>query len=404
MVRRLFPVFLVALFCMLASTASAQTSPTQTAEHEPGLDTVSGADGPNPNAPAGATPEESVENQFPENSVETFRFEVGPGERNGSFTVAVGWPIDDGEPYDLNIDFDIFVYRIRDNGTPDDPSDDTLDPSVIASAATLDNPELAEYTSQDPDQPLIREDQYIVAVHNFCSQTSDLDEGCEGLPDQPADEEDRWEAVVTFSPYDPANVRPSVTLAGPAEGRTGQALSYTATASDADSSGPFRYAFDLNGDGVHETPSGDSGTSSTAATSFSEPGTYTVGVRVIDSDGAPAYASIDVRVTGPPVATTTKRRLIQSFRLNRPVFGGRKRNRLLIRYRLREAGRVTVSLYRGNKRVRRLSRGNRVANRTYSVRLRPRKLKRGATYTIRLSVLSADGKATQRARLSAKRL
>jgi hypothetical protein len=397
-------VFLVALFCMLAATASAQTSPTQTAEHEPGLDTVSGADGPNPNAPAGATPEESVANQFPENSVETFRFEVGAGERNGSFTVEVGWPLDPGESYDANIDFDIYVYRIRDGGTPADPSDDTLDPNVIASAASLDNPEFAEYTSQDPDQPLIREDEYIVAVHNYCSQTSDLDVGCEGLPDQPADEEDRWEAVVTFSPYEPANVRPSVTLTGPTEARTGQPLTYAATASDPDSSGPFRYAFDLNGDGVHETPAEDSGTTSAAATSFSEPGTYTVGVRVIDSDGSPAYASLDVRVSGPPVAGTAKRKLLQSFRLNRPVFGGRKRNRLVIRYRLREASRVTLTLYRGSKRIRRLSRGNRVAGRTYTVRLRPRKLKRGATYTVRLSAVSADRTATQRVRLAAKRL
>ena len=65
---------------------------------------------------------------------------------------------------------------------------------------------------------------------------------------------------------------------------------------------------------------------------------------------------------------------------------------------------MIVSLYRGKKRVRRLSAGNRTAGRTYRLTVKPGKLKRGATYTVRLSVRSADGKATQRARLSAKRL
>ena len=392
MVRRLFPVFVLGLFLTLVPSALAQTSPTQTASHQSGLNTVSGAGGPDPSAPPGATPEESVRNQYPPNSVETFRFEVKEGEENGSFSVSVGWP-------DPNIDLDIFVYRIRDNGT--------LDPNPITSAASLDDPEVADYSSADPASPLIRADQYIVAVHNYCSQTSDNPTGCPGLPDKPADEEDRWDAEVTFAPYDPTNQRPSASLSGPTKAQTGQALTYTATGSDPDGS-ISKVAFDLNGDGIHETDAGG-GSPKSATTSFSNPGQYSVGVVVTDNEGARAFASVTVEVSGPPApaaagTTTAKRRLLRSFRLNRPVFGGRKRSKLVIRYRLREAGRVNVSLYRGTKRVRRLSRGNRVARRTYKITLRPRKLKRGSTYTVRIAVVSADRKVTQRARLSAKRL
>jgi PKD domain len=390
-VRRLFPVFVLGLFLFAVPSALAQTSPTQTAEHQDGLNTVSGADGPDPSAAPGATPEESVENQYPDNSVETFRFEVQEGEENGSFEVAVAFPT--FEAPNPNIDLDIYVYRIRDNGT--------LDPNPIASAATLDDPEIASYSSADPANPLIRADEYIVAVHNYCSQTSDLPDSCPGLPDQPDDEEDRWEAEVTFAPYDPTNQRPTASLSGPTRATTGQSLTYTATAADPDGS-IAGVKFDLNGDGTHET---DAGAGRAATTSFANPGLYTVGVLVTDNEGARAFASVDVEVTGAPVppAGTSKRKLLSSFRLNRPVFGGRKRNRLVIRYRLREPGRVIVSLYRGKSRVRRLSAGNRVADRTYTLRVRPRKLKR-RTYTVRITVLSADGKAVQRARLSAKRL
>jgi hypothetical protein len=389
-VRRLFPVFVLGLFLFAVPSALAQTSPTQIGSHQDGLNTVSGAGGPDPSAPAGATPEESVANQYPPNSVETFRFEVQEGEENGSFSVSVGWP-------DPNIDLDIYVYRIRDNGT--------LDPAVIASAATIDDPEIAEYSSADAANPFVRADEYIVAVHNFCSQTSDNPTGCPGLPDKPADEEDQWDAEVTFAPYDPTNKRPTVSLAGPATAQTGQSLTYNATADDPDGS-IASVAFDLDGDGRHET---NTSGGRSATTSFANPGVYTVGVKVTDNDGAPAYASVDVEVSGPPTApaggtATAKRRLLSSFKLGRPVFGGRKKNKLVVRYRLREPGRVIVSLYRGKSRVRRLSAGNRTIGRAYRLTVKPGKLKRGATYTVRLFVRSADGKATQRARLSAKRL
>jgi hypothetical protein len=115
---------------------------------------------------------------------------------------------------------------------------------------------------------------------------------------------------------------------------------------------------------------------------------------------------VDVRISGPagaPTASTAKRRLIAAFKLNRPVFGGRKRNRLVVRYRLHEPARAVLSLYRGRRQIRRLSARTRRANRTYKILISPRRLRRGATYNVRLFVRSADGQ-TQRVRLYAKRL
>ena len=73
-------------------------------------------------------------------------------------------------------------------------------------------------------------------------------------------------------------------------------------------------------------------------------------------------------------------------------------------YRLREAGRVILSLYRGKKRIGRLSAGNRRGNRAYRVKVSSRRLRKGATYRVRIFVRSADGTHVQRARVSAKRL
>ena len=394
--RRLSFVLVLVASLIVVPSAVAAPSPTQTASHDPALNTVSGFAGPDGTpAEPGDTPEQAVARQFPPNTVETFRFDARTGE-NGSFSVSVEWRDLAGE-LNPDVDLDIFVFRIRAN--------QTLVTNPVASAASLADPEVAEYASPLSDQPL-RPSEYIVAVHNFCSNASDPD-GAENCPDAVDEDgpsgsaEDDWDATVTFREFVAGNKAPTVSLAGPTTGRTGESLTYTATASDPEGQ-IASVAFDLDGDGLHET---NTNGGNSAQAKFANPGRYSVGVRVIDANGAAAFSSVDVRITGAPTGgTSTKRKLVQSFRLNRPVFGGRKRNRLVIRYRLREAGRVTLTLYRGKKRVRRLSRGNRVAGRTYKVTLRPRKLKRGATYTVRMSVVSTDGKATQRARLSAKRL
>ena len=86
------------------------------------------------------------------------------------------------------------------------------------------------------------------------------------------------------------------------------------------------------------------------------------------------------------------------------MFGGENRRSLVIRYRLREAATVTVSLYKGkNRRVRQLTTGSRARDRTYRIVLKSTsKLSRGS-YTLRLTARTPDGR-TQTARLSAKHL
>jgi hypothetical protein len=149
----------------------------------------------------------------------------------------------------------------------------------------------------------------------------------------------------------------------------------------------------------------DNGKNGTVTARFPNAGVYNVGVRAADDRGGVAYASKQVTISGPSSGTTGKGpTLIKSFKLNRPVFGGRKNAKLVASYKLREAGKATLSLYRGKKRVKRLSTGSRKANKTYKVKIKPKKLKKGATYTVRLSATSADGKRTQKVRLSAKRL
>ena len=121
------------------------------------------------------------------------------------------------------------------------------------------------------------------------------------------------------------------------------------------------------------------------------PGLYTVGVRVLDNDGAPAFSSLDVRVSGPAApanpGTTAACDLDHQapaagpFSSIRPAFGGRKRHRWSCATGSARPGVTIVSLYRGKKRIKRLSAGNRRANQTYKIRISPKKLRKGATST-----------------------
>ena len=65
--------------------------------------------------------------------------------------------------------------------------------------------------------------------------------------------------------------------AGPTRGVTGQLLTFEATGTDDD--GITNYSFDLDGDGRFEV---DAGRSSSVTKRFDTPGTYNIGVRVID--------------------------------------------------------------------------------------------------------------------------
>lgn len=352
-------------------------------------DSVASANALGPGTPPNTHPEFVPEDNP---TYEKFPFTVPAGDQNGSFTVTVTW----AEPA---IDFDVYVYRQRGNGT--------LDPQPVAQAASSADPERAtrfEAIAGDP----IHAGTYWVYVDNWCSNDHDplIQRFFGGFcfdEDNPLtnSDEDDFIGQVTFTPFVVDNKLPSVSLTGPDTGKTNTDLTFSAAGSDPDGT-IAGYSFDLDGDGRFEYDNGKNGTVSAR---FPNAGVYNVGVRAADDRGGVAYDSKQVTISGPSSGTTGKGpTLVKSFKLNRPVFGGRKNAKLVASYKLREAGKATLTLYRGNKKVKRLSTGSRKANKTYKVRIKPKKLKKGATYTVRLSATSADGKRTQKVRLSAKRL
>jgi len=373
--------------CLLAlpSTASAQLPPPLFSfEHDAARDgtadeIVSGFWLPPDDENGNGDP---IDDRGP-NTYETFAFEVPEGTQAGSLNVRVAWA-------DPRIDFDVYLYRFREDGS--------LVPQNLASAATFGEP--SEEFAYRPAVGNVETDRYLVVVDNWCSSPSDPGSSpaaCGFAAEIP--NEDDFAGEVRLGPALISNPLPAVTLTGPTSGTAGDALTFTANATDDE---PIEnYAFDFNNDGRFES---DNLRSNVVRHRFESAGYYDVGVRVRDQDGDTAFASLKVVISGPATSIVSARGLLSSFRLNRPVFGGRKRNKLVVRYRLREAGRAIVSLYRGKTRVRRLSTGNRRANRTYRINIRPNRLRRGATYTVRINVRSTDGKRTQSARLSAKRL
>jgi hypothetical protein len=91
--------------------------------------------------------------------------------------------------------------------------------------------------------------------------------------------------------------------------------------------------------------------------------------------------------------------LLRSFKLERPVFGGRARTPLRLAYRLTSNARVSVAVLRGRRVVRRLPAAGRAANRTHRIRLNPRA--RGV-YRVRITAVSGPQRVT--ATLTARRL
>ena len=315
------------------------------------------------------------------NSYETFEFTVPEGANAGSFNVHVQWE-------DAQNDFDVYVYRKRPDGS-------IVPRNVAVAAAFGDNTEDAEYRPPVGD---VEADTYLIAVDNWCTSVSDprASPAACGFTTDTADE-DSFSGEVRLGPALISNPLPGVSLAGPESGSVGESLTFTATAGDDE---PIdNYAFDFDGDGRFEL---DNLRSGIASHRFERAGFVNVGVRVTDRDGDRAFAGRKVVIGGPVTTVPAALKPLQSFKLNRPVFGGPKGRSLVVHYRLRQRSRVVVSLYRGGKGVRRLSRGSRRANRTFRIVVQPRRLRR-ATYTVRISVRTASGKR-QRARLSSRRL
>lgn len=316
-----------------------------------------------------------------------------------SFTAQIRWQ-------DARLDLDMYVYRRRPNGT--------FNPEPVASSAQGGtNEEEATVFNPLAATPLAPGTVFRIYVDNWCTRDDDPDPT---TPD-PADtadcgigedvpDEDDFIGSVTFGVFTPDNDFPRVTIGGPDAGVTGQLLTFTAAANDAD--GIANYAFDLDGDGRFET---NAGRASAVTKRFDVPGTYNIGVRAIDGRNGAGFANKRITITGPPLDASGKplvriirsRRLVRSFAADTPVFGGRRNKALVVRYRLKQRSSVDLRLMRGNRTVRRLVRNrSRVGGRTHRVNVRPRGLRRGL-YTLRLVVRTNDGRR-QTLRIRARRL
>jgi hypothetical protein len=91
--------------------------------------------------------------------------------------------------------------------------------------------------------------------------------------------------------------------------------------------------------------------------------------------------------------------VLRSFKLERPVFGGRADRPLRFSYRLSVPARVSVKVLGGSKVVKRFRARNRAAARTYRLEVPARA--RG-NYRVKLTAVSGSRRA--RATLTARRL
>ena len=349
-----------------ASTAAGQAGPLRTFSHDAGREITSGLytgdDGTDANGDALADRRAGT--------YETFTIDIPAGTRAHGFTTRISWA-------DARVDLDLYVYAAT---RANRPVGSAVARGVLREGAA----ETAGFTTGAPLAP----GRYLIVVDNYCSRDADVPGGC-GIGEEVPDED-------AFSGQaDLDNLPPAVTLDGPDRGVTGQELRYTASAADPDGT-VAEYRFDLDGDDLDE---GSEATANTAEVKFDSPGTYVLGVRATDDGGAVGTATRTITVTKAPKARPKPP--IAAATLRRKTFGGARDHALVLRYRLRERARVSVVLFRGSKRVRRVSAGVRERRTTYRVIVRPQHLRRGM-YTLRLRVDGSSGRR-QTARLSARR-
>ncbi len=95
--------------------------------------------------------------------------------------------------------------------------------------------------------------------------------------------------------------------------------------------------------------------------------------------------------------------LLSSYKLERPVFGGRANRPLGIAFRVSRESRVSVRVMRGKRTVKRFRTTTRRARRTHRLRLASERLRRG-NHRVILRVTPAGGGPAVTATLVAKRL
>ena len=94
--------------------------------------------------------------------------------------------------------------------------------------------------------------------------------------------------------------------------------------------------------------------------------------------------------------------LLTTFKLERPVFGGRSNRDLSVTFRLARRARVSVAVLRGTRVVRRFRASDRSAGLTHRLRLEAERLPRRGTYTIRIAITAGTERAA--AKLTARRI
>jgi len=93
--------------------------------------------------------------------------------------------------------------------------------------------------------------------------------------------------------------------------------------------------------------------------------------------------------------------LLRSYKLERPVFGGTNRKSLGIAYRLLERARVTVTVKRGKKVVKRFKAATKAGGRTHRVRFAQKNRPRG---DYKVTVRAVRGKRKQSRTLTSRKL
>lgn len=203
----------------------------------------------------------------PSCTYEAHDFTIDPGEVNGAFHVFVQWQ-DDAN------DWDLYVYRVRGDGTVDE----TRPIAQSASGGTTE--ETASLISiEEPIAP----GTYRIYVDNWQSGTGNTDYD--------------WTGRIDFEPWSPPNRGPAAAFTAPDTAVGGQAVTLDASGS-TDDAGIANYAWDLDGDGRFET---DAGTSPVHHAAFA-PGRRHVTLRVRDAAAATAYATRTIDVSPAPAA------------------------------------------------------------------------------------------------------
>jgi len=136
-------------------------------------------------------------------------------------------------------------------------------------------------------------------------------------------------------------------------------------------------------------------------------GYYFVRYRMRLPNGTTDYRRVTLRRSGgrftvrPQFYRRASCGLVASYKLERPVFGGRTNRAAGISFRLTRRARVQVTVLRGNRVVRRFTGADRRAGRTYRLRFGSEGRARG-DYRFRLTAIGADKQVT--ATLTSRRL